>query len=87
MEGIRRSHGGQQEVPTRLVGTDMELITMPTLGFSQEQCSSPVAQLVVGSPENQILNLAICRKLQAHYKSELARLDLLRLRGDLVVVG
>lgn len=45
------------------------------------------APVVVGLPESQIPSFAVCRKLHAHYKAELARLELLRLRGDLVVAS
>jgi hypothetical protein len=63
----------------------MGLFTLTTVIFLQEQSGSPAAPLVVGLPENQIPSFAVCRKLQAHYQAELARLELLRRRGDLVV--
>jgi hypothetical protein len=59
----------------------MMLIAMPTVRFPQEQSSSPAAPLVVGLPENQIPSFAVCRKLHAHYRAELARLDVLRHQG------
>jgi hypothetical protein len=58
---------------------------MPTVGCPQELGSGPAARLVVGPPEDQIPSLAVSRKQQAHYQAELARLELLRRRGDLVV--
>jgi hypothetical protein len=63
----------------------MELITMPTVGCPEELGSRPAARLVVGPPEDLIPSLAVSRKQQAHYQAVLARLELLRRRGDLVV--
>jgi len=43
-----------------------------------------VIREAMGSPEDQIPSLAVSREQQAHYQAELARLELLRLRGCLV---
>ena len=43
-----------------------------------------LAQLVAGLPEDQIPNLATSRERRAHYQAELARLEALQQRGDLV---
>ena len=43
-----------------------------------------LAQLVAGMPEDQIPNLATSRERRAHYQAELARLQALEQRGDLL---
>ena len=43
-----------------------------------------LAQLVAGLPEDAIPNLAESRERRAHYQAELARLEALQKRGDLV---
>ena len=43
-----------------------------------------LAQLVAGLPEDQIPNLATSRERRAHYLAEVARLDALTQRGELV---
>lgn len=43
-----------------------------------------LAQLVAGLPEDQIPNLATSRERRAHYQAELARLEALQQRGELV---
>jgi hypothetical protein len=43
-----------------------------------------LAQLVAGMPEDAIPNLATSRERRAHYQAELARLQALEQRGDLL---
>jgi hypothetical protein len=43
-----------------------------------------LAQLVAGMPEDAIPNLATSRERRAHYQAELARLEALEKRGDLL---
>jgi hypothetical protein len=54
---------------------------MSAVGLLQRQSDNPTSKLEVGLSENRIPSLAISREQHAHYRAELARLDVLRHQG------